>query len=330
MAKRLRGALAMRDGLQEKLFDAAARRELTEQLDIDLDQAWESPDDIDRDVDVLVTGWASPFISEEVLARLPSLQLIAHSAGTVRNTVCDAVFDRGIRVTTAADANAQPVAEYTLAMILLVGKMVPFIARDYPSDGVLKLVGKYSEIGLTDQTVGLIGASRIGRLVIKYLQPFNINVVVYDPYLSAAEAAVLGVSKVALPELLSTSQIVSIHAPDIPETKNMVGREQLALMRDGATLINTARPALLDQDALQEEVLSGRLQAVLDVTSPEPLPTGHPLLGLPNAIVTPHIAGSMGKEIRLLGRAAAAEVRAFAEGRPAHSPVTREMLRNMA
>lgn len=320
----------MRDGLQEKLFDEAARRELTELLDIDLQHAWERPEDIDRDVDVLVTGWASPFISEEVLTRLPSLQLIAHAAGTVRHLVGEAVFDRGIRVTTAADANAQPVAEYTLAMILLVGKMAPFISRDYPSEGIYKLTGRYSDIGLTDGTVGLIGASRIGRLVIKYLKPFAVNVVVYDPYLSEAEAAELGVTKVELPELLSTSQIVSIHAPDIPETQNMVGREQLALMRDGATLINTARPALLDQDALQEEVLSGRLQAVLDVTNPEPLPEGHPLLGLPNAIITPHIAGSMGKELRLLGRSAATEVRAYAEGQPAHSPVTREMLRNMA
>lgn len=331
MKTRLRGALAMAAGLQDRVFDTTAREELVQLLDIDLEHTWQHPDDVDHDVDVLVTGWGVPRLTPAVLAKLPSLGLIAHAAGSVRTFVDQPVFDAGVRVTTAADANARPVAEYTLAMILLAGKSVPFIARDYAAQGQeFATARSYPDMGLIGHTVGIIGASRIGRLVIELLRPFDLPVVIYDPYLPADQAVRLGVRKVELDELLSTSQIVSIHAPDIPETRSMIGREQLAAMRDGSTLINTARQALVDHDALLAELRTGRIRAILDVTEPEPLPAGHPLFSLPNAVVTPHVAGSLGRELWLLGRAAVAEVRAYVEGGPGLSVITPEMFRNMA
>ena len=170
-------------------------------------------------------------------------------------------------------------------------------------------------------TVGIIGASRVGRLVLELLRPFDFTVLLATPELSAEQAQDLGARLVSLGELMSQSRIVSLHAPLLPETIGMLGRAQLASMPDGAVLINTARGALVDHDALRDEVLRGRISAVLDVTDPEPLPTGDPLYGLPNVTLTPHIAGSMGNELARLGAAAVAEIERLATGQPPLFPV---------
>src|SRR5262249_54884850 len=148
---------------------------------------------------------------------------------------------------------------------------------------------------------GVIGASRIGRRVIELLRPFDLDVYLFDPYVDAALAESLGVHLVDLDVLLRTCDVVSVHAPQTPQTLDLIGADQLALMRDGATLINTARGGLVDPDALAKELLRGRLCAVLDVTDPEPLPSDSALYELPNVFVTPHIAGSHGNELARLG-----------------------------
>jgi phosphoglycerate dehydrogenase-like enzyme len=135
---------------------------------------------------------------------------------------------------------------------------------------------------------------------------------VFDPYLTDDDARDLGVRRVELDELMATSAVVSVHAPDIPETRHMIDARRLALLPDGATLINTARGALVDTDALVAELATGRIDAVLDVTEPEPLPADHPLWSLPNVLLTPHIAGSMGNELSRLGDNAVAEIEALA------------------
>jgi phosphoglycerate dehydrogenase-like enzyme len=157
--------------------------------------------------------------------------------------------------------------------------------------------------------------------VIPLLEPHRLEVVVSDPYLDATEAARIGVRAVSLDELLATSDVVSLHAPALPETERMIAAPQLASMIDGATLINTARGVLVDHDALTAEVASGRLTAVLDVTDPEPLPPDHPLLHLPGCVVTPHLAGSQGTELGRMAELAVEEVRRFAAGEPALHPV---------
>jgi phosphoglycerate dehydrogenase-like enzyme len=116
----------------------------------------------------------------------------------------------------------------------------------------------------------------------------------------AAEAAALGATLVDLDTLVATSDVVSLHAPSLPETRHLIDARRLALMPDGAVLVNTARGALVDTDALVAECAAGRLSAVLDVTEPEPLPVGHPLFGLPSVLVTPHVAGAQGNEIERL------------------------------
>ena len=133
-----------------------------------------------------------------------------------------------------------------------------------------------------------------------------------------------------LPELLRRSDIVSLHAPALPETHHLIGAEQLALMPDGATLVNTARGALVDTAALEREALTGRLSAILDVTDPEPLPATSVLHDLPNVMLTPHIAGSLGSEARRMSDHALDELARLVAGEPVRSPVTREQLATSA
>jgi phosphoglycerate dehydrogenase-like enzyme len=269
--------------------------------------------------EILVTGWGCPRLDAAVLDAAPGLRAILHSAGSVKGFTTPEVWRRGIAVSSAAAANALPVAEYTLAMILLAGKDLLGArerlrtSRAHPGWGVVPGIGNHG------RRVGVIGASRIGRRVIGLLAPFDLCVSLTDPYVTEPRAAELGVPLLPLDDLLRSSDIVTIHAPETPETRHLVGRRELALMPDGATLINTARGGLFDHDALVDELRTGRLNAVLDVTDPEPLPADSPLYDLPGAFVTPHLAGSQGNELSRLGMTVAEEAaRLLTGGDPAH------------
>ncbi|MFI7416918.1 hydroxyacid dehydrogenase [Nonomuraea sp. NPDC049684] len=265
------------------------------------------------EAEVLFTSWGCPPVTAEVLARAPRLRAIVHAAGSVKHHVTDACWERGIVVSSAASANAEPVAEFTLAAILFANKRVIDIARAYRArranddwDARFPGFGNYRRV------VGVVGASRIGRRVIELLRPFDFEVLVSDPYL----AEDLGARPVGLDELVARSDVVSLHAPDLPETRHLIDAARLAAMRDGATLINTARAALVDQDALIAELTSGRLYAVLDHTEPEFLPAGSPLYDLPNVLVTPHVAGSLGGELARMADLALDELSRHAQGLP--------------
>ncbi|WP_026555914.1 hydroxyacid dehydrogenase [Arthrobacter sp. 35W] len=266
-------------------------------------------------VDALVTGWGCPPLTEEVLALAPNLRFVLHAAGSVKGHVGEAVFNRGIRVSTAADANAIPVAEYTLAMILLANKKVLQLAATLKSTrNRVPMESLYPAMGNYGQRIGVVGASRIGRALLGLLKPFAFDVVVFDPYLSDAEAAELGVTAVGLDELLSTSDVVTVHAPEIPATRHMIDERALGLIRPGATFINTSRGSLVDQDALVRRIQGGDLYAVLDVTTPELLDPDHPFYDHPNVLLTPHAAGSLGVELARLADTALAEAGRAARG----------------
>ncbi|MFG2121168.1 hydroxyacid dehydrogenase [Streptomyces sp. NPDC048710] len=251
--------------------------------------------------EVLVTGWGCPRLDAAALDAAPKLRAVLHAAGSVKGFTTPQVWQRGIAVSSAAAANALPVAEYTLAMILLVGKDV-FAFRDLLR---ARRTFRYGDIvpgiGNHGRRVGVVGASRIGRRLIELLRPHDFRVSLADPYVDAAEAARLGVPLLPLDDLLRTSDIVTLHAPQTPETRHLVGPRELALMPTGSVLINTARGAIVDHEALVGELRTGRLSAVLDVTDPEPLPADSPLFDLPNAFVTPHLAGAQGNELARLG-----------------------------
>ena len=314
---RLRIAMAMAPGLD---VDAFADRHRTR-----LEAIGEL---VDRDPDVLLGHWGCPRLDEPMLDTMPRLRLFAYAAGTVKAVVTPAVWARGLIVTSAAAANAVPVAEYTLAAILFANKGV-FASRERARDPEAR-IRRPRPLGNAGKRIGLIGASLVGRRVIELLRPFDLDVVVADPYLDDDEATRLGVVRLELEELVATSDVVSVHAPDLPSTRNLIGAPQLASMRDGATLINTARGAIVDTHALVDALRDGRISAVLDVTDPEPLPGGHPLLVMPNAFVTPHVAGALGSELGRLADLAVTEVERYAAGLPPLHPVRETDLERIA
>jgi phosphoglycerate dehydrogenase-like enzyme len=268
------------------------------------------------ETEVLVTGWGCPQISKEVLAAAPRLRLIGHAAGTVKPFIDPAVYERGVLVTNAVDANAIPVAEFTLAAIIMANKRVQRFRDLYREDHQRSSSHALMDepIGNYRRTIGIIGASRIGRRVIGLLKTLDCDVLLYDPFVSASER--LKAELVDLDTLMARSDVVSLHAPSLPSTRGMIGARQFGLMRDGATFINTARGALVDEAAMIAELKTGRISAVIDVTDPEIAPEGSPLYELPNVLLTPHIAGAIGTERSRLGRFVADEVERFVAGQP--------------
>jgi phosphoglycerate dehydrogenase-like enzyme len=276
--------------------------------------------------EILVTGWGCPHIGESVLTATPRLRTVLHAGGSVRHLVGEPFWERGLTISSAVQANALPVAEYTLAAILLAGKDAFGLRERFRAEHVYPAPTEYAAVGNLGRRVGLIGASRVGRRVLELLRPFDLSVSLYDPYVSAAEAAELGAVPLEIEELLRISDIVSVHAPDTPQTHRMLDRERLALIPDGGVLINTSRGALIDHTALTEELVSGRIGAVLDVTDPEPLPADSPLYRLPNVFLTPHIAGSLGNELARLGGTVVTELERITTGLPPAHPVHRDAL----
>jgi phosphoglycerate dehydrogenase-like enzyme len=281
--------------------------------------------------DILLTGWASPRLGSTALGQATRLRLVAHAAGTVRDLVTDTFWESGIPITAAAQANAVPVAEYTVATILLANKRAFRLQRLYRDVRTGRIWDRQvPPMGNKDRRVGIVGASRIGRLVIEGLRPFDLDVVVSDPYLDHTEARELGVDLLDLDDLVASSHVVSIHAPDLPETRHLFDARRLALLPDGAVLVNTARGAIVDTAAVTAELVSGRIDAVIDVTDPEILPEDSPLYELPNVFLTPHIAGSQGTETRRMADLAIEEIERFLAGQPLLHQVRRADLDRMA
>ncbi|MBE1879025.1 hydroxyacid dehydrogenase [Myceligenerans pegani] len=270
------------------------------------------------DTEVLLTGWGCPRVTRDLLARAPRLRAVIHAGGGAAAVVdAEAAAERGIELSDAGDKNAVPVAEYTFAMIVLAGKRARYAERLYRDRrAFIDREAELRDTGGYGRVVGLVGASRIGRRVALLLAGTDLDVLVHDPYLSAAHAAALGVRRCDLAELMSASDIVSLHAPVTSQTVGMVDAAMLGRMRDGATLINTARGDLVDHVALLEHLRPGRIDAVLDVTVPEPLPPDHELWSLPNVVLTPHIAGATGNELARLGRHLLDELRRLRDGVP--------------
>lgn len=276
------------------------------------------------EAEILLTGWGAPRVDAAALDIMPQLRAIVHAAGTVKGHVSAETFARGIQVAAAVEANAIPVAEFTLAAIIFAAKRAAWFAREYQArrDLSMRHLGPPARtVGANGIVVGVVGASRVGRRVLHLLRNLDVSVLVADPYLTPADAAKMGAVKAELDDLVRRSDIITLHAPALPQTSKMINRQRLAAMRDGAVLINTARGTLVDTDALTAELASGRIDAVLDVTEPEPLPAGSPLYDLPNVQLTPHIAGAMGNEIPRLLEQAVAEIERLAAGLPPAHPV---------
>ena len=283
-------------------------------------------------VQVLITSWGCPRVDRDVVAAMPSLKLIAHLAGSVKGFIDESVWRQGVLITNAVSANAVPVAEYTLAAILFTNKRVLQLADIYQQthENRAPWTKEAPNVGNYMKVIGVIGASHVGRHLISLLSHFDFKVQICDPYITPLEARQLGAQKVGLSELMSKSDVVTLHAPLLSDTRAMLGAREFALMKDGATFINTARGALIDQQALIGELKHGRIQAVLDVTDPEVLPATSPLYRMSNVLLTPHIAGSLGTEIQRLGDTVVEEVERFCRGQTLKHRVRYDELARLA
>ena len=323
-------------GVEAVVLTPSAHAELAKLVDLIVPTAVDLnalDDAVLGEVEIVIGSWGCNRLDAALLDRMPKLRQLAYAAGTVKATVTDATWERGIVVSSAASANAVPVAEFTFAAIVMIAKDVFRIRdrhRELRGREPVTGAGPAGEVGANGLRIGVIGASSIGRLVIERLSTLDVRVAVSDPYLDVDAAAALGVERMELDDVFAWSDIVTVHAPELPSTRHLVDAQRLARMHDGAWLINTARGSIVDTDALTRECVAGRLCAFIDTPDPEPLPPDSPLYDLPNVVLTPHIAGSLGNEVSRMGDLAVAEVRRFLAGEPLHHEVRERDLERIA
>ncbi|MFW6599231.1 hydroxyacid dehydrogenase [Propionibacteriaceae bacterium Y2011] len=281
-----------------------------------------------RGAEVVITSWGSPKLEGELLAATDA-KLLIHAAGSVKPVVSDELWARGARVTSCTKPLGQGVAETALGLTIAGVKNFFEVSRVVADGGWKEGYDRIRE--LSDLRVGAIGAGWAGRHYLSLMQAFDVELVTHDPFLSAERAAELGARKVELDELLSTCDVVSIHAPSIPETRHMINAETLALMKRDAVLINTARGSIIDEAALAAHVSGGGLRwAFLDTFDPEPPAVDSPLRSLPNVVCLPHLAGLTNNGKLRIGKHSVAELRRFLAGEPMECETTQEALARTA
>jgi len=273
--------------------------------------------------DACITSWGVARLDADVLAAAPQLRAMAHMGGSVKRFVSEALWQRGVHVTSAGKILAVDVAETTLGLMIVGMKKVWPLAQHVRAGGWRETDG-WPARELVHKQVGIIGASNVGRHVIKLLKSFDVTLLLYDPFVSPEEAERLGVVKLALDDLLRRADIVSLHVPLKPDTRHLLDAGRLALMKDDALLINTARGGLIDEPALIAELKKGRFFAFLDVSDPEPPAVDSPLRSLPNVVLTPHSAGCI-EDCSRMGELAVEELRRFFAHEPAIYRITPDM-----
>ncbi|WP_299820144.1 2-hydroxyacid dehydrogenase [uncultured Roseibium sp.] len=274
------------------------------------------------DAPVLVTHLAP--LSRSVFEAAPMLKLVAVSRGGPVNVAMDAAADHKVLVVNTPGRNASAVAEFTIGAIITETRN---ITRGHEAlrEGTYRGDLYRSDVAgdeLSDMTVGVIGYGAVGTRVVRLLRAFGTRILVCDPYVQlSAEDARAGVEHVSLDVLLQNSDVVSLHPRVTEETRGMIGAKELAAMKRGALLVNTARGPLMDYDALHDALVSGHLGgAMLETFAVEPTPPDLPLLQLPNVTLTPHIAGASLKTVRIAAAKAAEEVRRWLDGGPPLNP----------
>ncbi len=312
-------------------YPDSLRAEISRRVSLVAMDRWQVQGHLARNVEIILSSWGMPRMDQEFLDHFPKLRAVFYAAGEATYFVTSASRDRGIVVSNAKQANAIPVAEYTTSVALLSLKRFWHFMRQTHRTKVWKWeIG--DAIGSYQATVGLLSLGAVGRKVAQMLSHHEIKLIGYDPHLNQEHADEIGVHLVSLEELFSCSDVLTVHAPHLPETVNLVDASLLQRMKPYATFINTSRGAVVNQDDLIS-VLRQRpdMTAVLDVTWPEPPETDSPLYALENVILTPHIAGSLGNEVTRLGRWMVDDMYRFLDGRPLkHQHFSPESLANIA
>jgi phosphoglycerate dehydrogenase-like enzyme len=294
------------------------------------DEAFENAELL-RDVEIVFSGWGAPKLSKDFLNIMPNLKAFFYGAGSIRAILTDEFWEKDIIITSSYAANAVPVAEYTVAQIVLSLKRFWFYAFGVKRTGTYMQKEEDKMPGGYGTTIGLISLGMIGSMAAERLKFFDVNVVAYDPFASQEKADSLGVKLVDLDELFKYSDVVSLHAPNIPSTQKMIKPEHFEVMKQNSTFINTARGAVVDEEGMLD-VLEQRtdIYAVLDVTHPEPPTKTSRIYTLDNVILTPHIAGSMSNECKRMGEYAVNECRKYLSGEKLSWNISKEKAAIMA
>lgn len=331
---RPRVAVLLSDSTREMVLSSAAEERLAEVADVTYAKgepgSWELAELV-RDAVACLTGWGTPGLPAGLFEARPELRMVAHTAGSVRRLVPQDLVGHRIVVCQSAAVIAESVAELVILQMLSslrelhlhdaglrAGEPWPVLRERHPG----RLLGA--------QTVGVVGASRTGEAVIRLLLAFGCRVLVVDPMRDDTWANEHGVELASLPTLLESADVVTLHVPLLPETEHLIGAAELARLRDGALLVNSARGGLVEPEALLAELRSGRIRAALDVFPREPLAVDDEWRTVPGTLISPHAAGHTLESHRKQGDAMVGEIRRFLAGEPLQYEVTAEMVTVLA
>jgi len=279
-----------------------------------------------REAAGILTGWGDEGITPANLEAAPRLRIIAVIGSSVVRFSPYEALQRDIVITNTAAAIGYSVAEFALAqMLALLHRSVErHRAMTEPAQkraGADELEGR----DLAGRTVGVIGVGAVGQIMVRLLKPFGVRLLLYDPFVPAGSLAALGGEAVELQDLLRRSEVITLHAGMTEQSRGLIGRKELALLREGAVIVNTARGGLFDQQALTEKLQEGRISAALDVFEPS-LSPDHPLRSLPNVLLSPHRAGMTSDMLRRIGLEAVEDLRLFFAGEEPRNRLTREQI----
>ena len=283
------------------------------------------------DTEFIFSTWSMPSLTEEEIRRyFPALRAVFYGAGSVQG-FARPFLNLGVQVFSAWAANGVPVAEYTVAQIILANKGFftnqIWCKRDRSKCGAIT-GGHHGNYGCS---VGLIGCGMIGSMVAEMLKAYNLKVLAFDPFLSPERAEALGVTMVDLPTMFSECAVISNHLANNAQTRGMLNYDLFSRMEPHATFINTGRGAqLIEEDLVRALREVPTRVAVLDVTDPEPPAADSPFFEMENVILTSHIAGSQQDEFHRMSEYMRDEAFALEEGRPTRYSVTLKMLETMA
>ena len=274
-------------------------------------------------------------VTEGVLAAAPDLRLVCCARGGPVNVDVAAATARGIPVVTTPGKNADAVAELTIAFLVMLARRLPEVMRHVEGGGEFAHDNyegaRWFGHDLAGKVLGLVGYGQVGRRVALRALAFRMRVVAFDPFVDPASLVADGVEPVDLASLLGRSDLISLHARATASNTHLIGPDEVARMKVGACVVNTARDSLLDEDAILAGLRSGRLGGLaVDVISPSPAVGRHPLLDHSNVVVTTHIGGATYETLRHGGEMAAAEIERFLRGEPLHSVADRAALESSA
>ena len=278
-----------------------------------------------KDVDGILTCFAQ--VTEKVIRSTKKCAVIGRYGVGVDNISVDTATKLGIAVTYVPDYCIEEVSDHVIGLLLCWNRKIAFFDNDTKQNAWGNSPLTMRIMRLKQKTLGIIGFGRIGKAVSQKAKAFGMNIVAHDPFVSQEEAESFGVTTTTLENLLQCSDFVTLHSPYTQETHNLIGKEQLDMMKSDSFLINCARGPLIDENALYKALKSNKISgAGLDVMVDSKPPTNHPLMSLDNVIITPHISFFSQESVLELEERAAKEVRSVLKGEMPENLINKDVL----